>query len=67
MEPNGSMYRVNNMGAKMEPWGTPQVIGAEEENKFPIFQGVILDTNQVFETVQENCRVSCIKGGAEGE
>ena len=37
MEPNGSKYRVNNMGPKMEPWGTPQVMGADEENWLPNF------------------------------
>ncbi len=25
IEPNGSIYKENKMGARIEPWGTPQV------------------------------------------
>ena len=36
MEPNKSRYRANNMGPRMEPWGTPQLMGADEENWLPV-------------------------------
>ena len=36
IEPKGSMYNKKRVGAKMDPCGTPQVIGAEEEEKVPM-------------------------------
>ena len=47
MEHNGNMYMANNMGPKMEPWGTPQVMGADKEK-----EGATLDTDLVFEAVR---------------
>ena len=31
MDPKGSMYNENCMGPNMDPWGTPQVKGAADE------------------------------------
>ena len=36
MEPRGSMYSEKRMGPRMDPWGTPQVRGAGEEEAVPI-------------------------------
>lgn len=30
------MFSANSMGPKMEPLGTPQVMGAAEEKRFPV-------------------------------
>lgn len=30
IESKGSIYKTNKMGPKMEPWGTPQMMGAED-------------------------------------
>ncbi len=54
MEPNGSKYKENNVGARIEPCGTPQERCAVEEVYFPIqtenFLLVKKDWNQ-FRTV----------------
>lgn len=49
------MYSENNMGAKMEPWGTPQVRGATETERpmptekvlLPV-KGTFLDAHTLF-------------------
>ena len=34
--PSGSIYKLNRIGSRMDPWGTPQDRGAEEEECRPM-------------------------------
>jgi len=33
---NGSMYKENKTGPKIEPWGTPYLTGSRGDEKLPI-------------------------------
>ena len=36
IEPRGSIYKENNRGPKIDPWGIPHLIGADLEELLPI-------------------------------
>jgi len=44
MRAKGSIYckRENNKGPKIDPWGTPNKTGADEEEQFPKFTEKVL-------------------------
>ncbi len=35
ISPNGRIYKLKRSGPKMDPWGTPQIIGATDEENLP--------------------------------
>ena len=50
----GSKYIEIQIGPRIEPCGTPQVMGAEEEDRFPISQGNVLSLTKVV-TISGKC------------